>query len=71
MKCLGCGGTCKCAEPATFPTWPLEQSLTREALEKVAMALEDFLLCHEEDAEIRNTANVIRSHLERPDDLLA
>ena len=59
--------------------WPLEESLTHEAMAHVARALEMYLgkrwpLKEHVEAELRNTMNAIRSTLERlpaDEDLLA
>lgn len=75
MICLGCGDRCKCTDPATFPTWPLETSISREGLTDIEKAIRFYLLKKDSryDAELENTANIIRNHLDRSpveDDLL-
>lgn len=69
MKCLGCGGSCACKSPATFPTWPLEVSLSHDALESIAAAITEYLSGYEtrdRDGELQNVVNIIESFLQRP-----
>jgi hypothetical protein len=73
MICLGCGVDCKCQEPASFVTWPLEAAVSREALSTLQTAVLFFLtepaevdaLSDTVMAELMNVANNIRAHLER------
>jgi hypothetical protein len=67
MKCLGCGSDCRCKEPAKFATWPLEQSLSQEALRQLAHILDQWLIGNTGPAwgEIENASNIIRSYLQR------
>ena len=65
--------------PSEYLTWPLEESLTHDAMAHVACALETYLGKHwplkeHVEAELRNTMNAIHSALERlpaDEDLLA
>ena len=75
MICLGCGDRCKCTDPAQFLVWPLETSISRAGLADIEKAIRFYLLKKGSwvDAELENTANIIRNHLDRPpveDDLL-
>ncbi len=72
MICLGCGVNCKCKEPASFRYWPVEASLTPEAAEAAAEAIDFYLAAldssfHSEEArgELKNISNHIRSALGR------
>ena len=71
MICLGCGANCKCSEPATFTTWPLEQSLSREALADIETAIRAYLQEYypKRPEELENTANAICAALERHEPL--
>lgn len=69
MICLGCGAKCKCQEPATFPTWPLEASLSHAALERIGAAIEDYLsgyTTRDPTGELQNLVNVIQNFLDAP-----
>jgi hypothetical protein len=73
MMCLGCGQACDCAEPAKYPIWPLETTLSREGLEDIEEAIHEYMQEHH-TAELENTANIIHNWLQRQpiteDDLL-
>lgn len=70
MKCLGCGGDCKCGEPAQFKEWPLGVSLTRAELEEILCLFDQANRHVPLSAGVQNTANAIRSYLQKtPEDI--
>lgn len=78
MICLGCGMDCKCSEPASFVTWPLEAAVSREGLQYIAQAISFFNsepvewdnIPESAQAELLNVYNNIKGHLERDEPIV-
>lgn len=70
MTCLGCGGVaCQVCEDRARKVieqshWPLETSVSRAALEHIALLIREFQREPSVRAELDNLHSLIRAHLQ-------